>query len=73
MIEGLADRCNSSGLHHFEGVSWHNAALINLAAGKLDRANECARAAIHALSTTSSSELAAAKSADKQIEKILNG
>src|SRR5439155_16256042 len=63
LCESLADRCAEGGFHHFEGVSWLNAALAHLAVGRLDRAGACAAKATEALSISSSgAELASARS-----------
>ncbi|HEY7130757.1 MAG TPA: hypothetical protein VH440_00830, partial [Candidatus Limnocylindrales bacterium] len=63
--ESLAERCHADGLLHFEGVSWLNAALLNLAAGSWERALACAGRAIDALEGNASGpELAAARYAE---------
>jgi len=63
LCESLADRCSEGGFHHFEGVSWLNAALAHVAIGRLDRAGACAAKATEALSISSSgAELASARS-----------
>jgi DNA-binding SARP family transcriptional activator len=61
--ERLADKCANAGLHHFEGVSWLNAALAHVASGSLDRAADSSAKAAEALSNSSSgAELASALS-----------
>src|SRR6476646_376295 len=60
--EGLAITCRGHALAQFEGVGWLNAALANLAAGRLRRAAECASMSIDALALASAGpEMASAR------------
>lgn len=68
LCEALATRCAGERLYHAEGVGWLNAGLGTLATGHLDRAGTFAARAIDALTTSSSSaELAAARSLDAAV------
>ena len=60
--EGFAFTCHGNGMAQFEGVGWLNAALANLAAGRLKRAAECASMSMDALALTSAGpEIASAR------------
>ena len=69
--EALAERAAQDGLHHVEGVSWLNAGLAHLAAGRFNAVKSCVPRAIEALSISSSgAELAAARSLDAAVTAL---
>jgi len=69
--EALAERAAEDGLHHVEGVSWLNAGLAHLVAGRLNVAKACTARAIEALAISSSGvELEAARSVDAAITAL---
>ena len=69
--ESLAERAAEDGLHHVEGVSWLNAGLALLVAGRLSAAKACTARAIEALAISSSGvELGAAHSLDAAITAL---
>jgi ATP/maltotriose-dependent transcriptional regulator MalT/DNA-binding SARP family transcriptional activator len=69
--EALAEDCRASGLSHFEGVSWLNAGLSYVAAGRISDAHSSAVKAVELLSTSSSgAELAAAVSLDAAVSGL---